>query len=57
LKKYLNIEYLIIDGCSSDNTISIIKRYENLFEGRLNTFQREDSGIYDAWNKEWKSSR
>jgi glycosyltransferase involved in cell wall biosynthesis len=50
-QKYLNIEYLIIDGCSSDNTISIIKRYENLFEGRLKYISEEDSGIYDAWNK------
>jgi hypothetical protein len=35
----------------SDNTISIIKRYENLFEGRLKYISEEDSGIYDAWNK------
>ena len=50
-QKYPNIEYLIIDGNSSDNTISIIKQYENLFEGRLKYISEKDSGIYDAWNK------
>lgn len=50
-QKYPNIEYLIIDGSSSDNTISIIKQYENLFEGRLKYISEKDSGIYDAWNK------
>lgn len=50
-QKYPNIEYLIIDGGSSDNTISIIKKYENLFEGRLKYISEKDDGIYDAWNK------
>lgn len=50
-QKYPNIEYLIIDGGSSDNTVAIIKQYENLFEGRLRYISEKDSGIYDAWNK------
>ncbi|AXB55377.1 glycosyltransferase family 2 protein [Flavobacterium fluviale] len=48
---YLNIEYLIIDGGSSDNTISIVKKYEKVFEGRLKFLSEKDQGIYDAWNK------
>jgi glycosyltransferase involved in cell wall biosynthesis len=56
-QKYSNIEYLIIDGCSSDNTMSIIKRYENLFEGRLKYISEKDSGIYDAWNKGVKKAQ
>mgnify|MGYP003576333832 CR=1 FL=1 len=50
-QKYPNIEYLIIDGGSSDNTISVIKQYESLFDGRLKYISEKDSGIYDAWNK------
>lgn len=47
-QSYKNIEYIIIDGGSSDNTIPIIKSYEN----KITTFISEkDNGIYDALNK------
>ena len=45
---YPNIEYIIIDGCSTDGTVDIIKKYEE----RIAYWVSEpDQGIYDAMNK------
>ncbi|MDD3050797.1 MAG: glycosyltransferase family 2 protein [Candidatus Cloacimonetes bacterium] len=48
---YPNIEYIIIDGRSTDETVEIIKRYEPLFSGRMKWISEKDNGIYDAMNK------
>jgi glycosyltransferase involved in cell wall biosynthesis len=45
---YENLEYIIIDGGSTDNSVEIIKKYED----RLAFWSSEkDNGIYDALNK------
>ncbi|OOC46917.1 hypothetical protein XO09_04250 [Thermosipho sp. 1223] len=45
---YPNIEYIIIDGGSSDETIKILKKYENKIDLWIS---EKDNGIYDAMNK------
>lgn len=45
---YPNIEYILIDGGSSDGTLDLIRRYED----RVDLWVSErDKGIYDAMNK------
>lgn len=49
---YPHIEYLIIDGDSSDNTLDIIEHYRQDLGDRLTTVISEpDDGIYPAMNK------
>lgn len=48
---YQDIEYLIIDGMSTDKTMEIVYSYEPQFNGRLNYLSEKDRGIYDAMNK------
>lgn len=48
---YKDYEYIIVDGCSKDRTLDIVKKYEPLFEGRMKWKSEPDKGIYDAMNK------
>lgn len=48
---YSDIEYIVIDGGSTDGTQDIIRRYEPMFGGRLRWASEQDQGIYDAMNK------
>lgn len=45
---YDNIEYIIIDGGSTDGTIDILKKYQ---ESITKWISEPDNGIYDAMNK------
>lgn len=48
---YQNIEYLIIDGASTDRTLEIARSYEEAFRGKMHIFSEPDEGIYYAMNK------
>ncbi|CAA0259034.1 glycosyltransferase family 2 protein [Tenacibaculum maritimum] len=51
---YPNIEYLIIDGKSTDTTLDIVKSYEDKFAEKKISYKwlsEKDNGIYDAYNK------
>jgi glycosyltransferase involved in cell wall biosynthesis len=49
-QQYMEIEHLIIDGKSSDNTISIVHNYQKQYK-HIRLIQEKDTGIYDAMNK------
>jgi glycosyltransferase involved in cell wall biosynthesis len=46
-----DIEYIIVDGKSDDNTVDIIKEYELSFGSRLRWISESDNGLYHAMNK------
>ncbi len=47
-QSYSNIEFLVIDGKSSDNTTEIIQQYRDIIAYHVS---EPDGGIYDAMNK------
>jgi glycosyltransferase involved in cell wall biosynthesis len=56
LTQTCDVEYIIVDGLSTDKTISIIKEFEPQFNGRMKWVSECDLGIYDAMNKGIKMS-
>ncbi len=45
---YKNIEYIVVDGASTDGTVSVVESYTN----KIDKFITEkDHGVYDAMNK------
>jgi glycosyltransferase involved in cell wall biosynthesis len=50
-QSYSDIEYIIIDGGSNDNSLEIIKKFESGFKGNYIWVSEPDKGLYDAMNK------
>lgn len=47
-QSYADIEYIVVDGKSSDGTLDIVKSYGNQID---TVISEKDNGIYDAMNK------
>lgn len=50
-QSYQDIEYIIKDGGSKDDTLEICREYEPKFEGKMRIISSPDKGIYDAMNQ------
>ncbi|MBQ2885476.1 MAG: glycosyltransferase [Alphaproteobacteria bacterium] len=51
-QSYTDFEHIIEDGCSTDNTLQLVKNCEKLYKNHsLRIFSQKDSGLYDAMNK------
>ena len=48
---YSDVELIVVDGASRDDTMDVVRRYEPRFGGRLHWTSEPDRGIYDAMNK------
>ena len=47
-QSYPNLEYIIVDGCSSDETVNILRSKNSVISKWIS---EPDNGIYDAMNK------
>lgn len=45
---YSDVEYVVIDGASTDGTMAVVNRYRNNF---ATVISEKDNGIYEAMNK------
>ena len=48
---HTDYEYIIVDGASKDNTVTLIKEYEPRFKNKIKWISEPDKGLYDAMNK------
>ena len=51
---YSDIEYIIVDGASSDNTVAVAEKYKSIFADKgikYTVISEKDNGMYDALNK------
>lgn len=47
---YKDYEYIVVDGCSTDTTVEIVRRNTRCIE-KVRILVESDTGIYDAMNK------
>jgi glycosyltransferase involved in cell wall biosynthesis len=53
-QNYPNLDYFIVDGGSTDNTIEVVRKYEDSLTGWIS---EPDQGMYDALNKGFARTR
>lgn len=47
----VDLDYIVVDGASTDGTVELLKTYEPRFNGRMRWISEQDRGMYDAINK------
>lgn len=50
-QKNADVEYIVVDGASTDGTQDVVKDYAPKFNGRMRWISEPDKGMYDAINK------
>lgn len=50
-QKGVDVEYIVVDGSSTDDSVAVFKEYEPRFNGRMRWISEPDKGMYDAINK------
>jgi glycosyltransferase involved in cell wall biosynthesis len=45
------LQYIVVDGASTDDTVAIVESYRPQFGERLVVISEKDQGLYDAMNK------
>ncbi len=53
---YKNIEYIIVDGASTDGSLDVIKEYAQKYSSIIKYISEPDNGVYSAINKGIKMS-
>ena len=54
INEFYELEYIIVDGKSDDNTLGIINENKSRIASKgisISVLSEKDTGIYDAWNK------
>lgn len=55
-QNYQDWECVIVDGASKDQTLTIVKEFEEK-DSRFRHISESDRGIYDAFNKGWQMAK
>lgn len=50
-QNWTDLEHIVVDGNSADNTMEIVRSFEPAYGGRLRYISEPDKGLYDAMNK------
>ncbi len=53
IQSYVNYEFIIIDGASTDDSVSVINQFHHIITKSL---IESDTGVYNAMNKGWKQA-
>jgi glycosyltransferase involved in cell wall biosynthesis len=54
---FTDFEYLIIDGASKDETMTIVRDYQKKYPLSIRAISEQDKGLYDAMNKGLKHAK